>query len=114
MHGLRELALGVLVALTVIEAPRNLVAIAYRPHVVLSWTMPSGIATGFEIERALGDAEFTRLGTTRRDTTTYTDRSTLPGRAYRYRVRAVAGPARSAYSSELMVIVTPKGHAGHR
>jgi hypothetical protein len=110
MHGLLTFTLGVTVALATLDAPRNLVAIAYRPHVVLSWTPRGAGATGFEIERALGDGEFTRLGATRRDTTTYTDRSTMPGRAYRYRVRAVAGQAHSAYSDELMVTVTPKSH----
>ena len=100
--------------LTAINPPVNLVATAFRPHVVLSWTARSRVATGFEIERAFGDAEFHRIGIARRDATTYTDRSALPGRAYRYRVRAVASTVPSAYSNELTVTVTPKGHAGHQ
>ncbi|PYM12965.1 MAG: hypothetical protein DMD81_22520, partial [Candidatus Rokuibacteriota bacterium] len=99
----RSRALAASSTLVAINPPVNLVATALRPHVVLGWNTTSRVATGFEVERALGDAEFRRVATIPRQATSYSDRSARSGRAYRYRVRAMATGVPSAYSNELTV-----------
>lgn len=90
---------------SVINAPSGLSGSAGRGSVTLRWTDNSSNETGFYIERApSGSTNFTRVGTTGANATTYTN--TVSRGTYLYRVQAFNGTNVSPYSNTVSVRVT--------
>lgn len=98
-----------------LEPPAGLTVVRYKPHVVIAWTHAARLATGYEIERAIGAGAFRRIGTAGRDARTFRDRTSSPGTTYVYRVRAVGTGVVSPYKA-VIVIVEPdsRGRARSR
>jgi hypothetical protein len=82
------------------EAPALLNATPGKRTVRLSWTDNSHDETGFVIERSasLSDS-FVQIAAVGANATSYTDTAVAKKATYYYRVRAVAGTARSAYTN---------------
>ena len=91
------------------EAPTGLsAALAEGGGVALSWSAPAedaGSVTGYEVLRAVGDAEFSTLVSDTGSTdTTYTDATaTDAGETYAYTVKAIRGADRSEASGQAEV-----------
>lgn len=84
---------------TTVAAPTGFTATALSAtEVMLGWTNVATNATGIEIERAVGDGAFTLHGTVAANTTSSRVSGLLAATSYRFRVRAVAGTDRSAFS----------------
>lgn len=82
------------------SAPTNLrVDAIAEDRVDLSWEDRSENEAGFEVERAMQGEAFRLLGRTMAEATSLTDDTVVLGAAYTYRVRAVGGNKRSAYSN---------------
>jgi FtsP/CotA-like multicopper oxidase with cupredoxin domain len=93
-------------------APSNLTAVqSGGVQTVLAWTDNSGNETGFQIQRSVNGGAFTTIVTTGPNVTTYTDKSVLTGRLYRYRVAAVNVVTTSAYAASGAVSVVPTAPA---
>jgi titin len=95
-----------------VAAPTNLTATIYtNPNrVQLIWTDNATNETGFVIERSVNGGAFTtlanvgaRAGT---GSTNYMDSSVTAGNSYSYRVAALLGAAKSAYSNTVSVSLT--------
>ena len=75
------------------------------PAVDLAWADNSLDETGFVIERATDGATFSVLTTVAADSTNYVDSAVSGGITYTYRVAAVNGTVRSAYSNTASMFV---------
>ena len=93
----------------VVPAPTNLVATTqFGPQVSLTFTDNATNETGFVLERSSnGGTTFTTLATLPAKTGTgnisYIDTTTVAGRSYVYRVKAINGTVSSAYSNAVTV-----------
>jgi len=90
-----------------LEQPTDVSVVRFKPDVVLHWRHSGRGVTAFEVERAVDGGPFVRTGTVTREARTFRDRTSASGHAYLYRVRAVTLGAASAYSTEILVSVTP-------
>lgn len=84
------------------SAPANLAAVAAGSSARLSWTAPSGVVTGYIIERSANGGAFSVVAPNVQGTT-YTDSTTLPNTNYAYRVRAQDQGLYSGYSNTAQV-----------
>ena len=74
------------------------------PRVTLAWQYNSSSETGFRIERSPdGTTNWTEIGTTGANVTTYQDAGLAPWTTYYYRVRAYSSAGISPYSSPISV-----------
>ena len=75
------------------------------PQIIVDlwWNDNSDNETGFVIERKTSNSNFTIVGSTAANETTFTDQSVLDSTTYIYRVRAVSGADSSGYSNEFTV-----------
>jgi hypothetical protein len=88
------------------EAPTSLSARARKRTVELTWTDNSGDETAFLIERATSPGEgFVEIATVGANVASFVDSTVVKKTTYSYRVRAAAGPARSAYTNVASVRV---------
>ncbi|MEO0292779.1 MAG: T9SS type A sorting domain-containing protein [candidate division WOR-3 bacterium] len=91
------------------SAPTNLeinsVSVA---SVELSWQDNSNNETAFYVERSYDGANFTKIGETSSNETSYVDSSISPGSDYFYRVRAHNSAGNSA-PSNIVQVTTPSG-----
>ena len=94
-------------------APTGLTAEADDGGVDLAWDRPasdSDTVTGYAMERAQGEGDFSQLvADTGSTNTSYADATAVAGTAYRYRVAALRGTDRSQWSSEVPVTPEPPG-----
>ncbi|MBI5384940.1 MAG: right-handed parallel beta-helix repeat-containing protein [Verrucomicrobia bacterium] len=88
-----------------IHAPSNLVAVAGRNFISLSWHDSGPSEAAYEVERSTNGSAFTRLVTVPADTTNYVDANLAAGLVCRYRVRGVNIITNSDYSSEAAATV---------
>ncbi len=89
-----------------IARPLNLLVFSRSSTTVnLHWQDVASGETGFEIERALGQASFSNITTTAAGIETFEDTGLSTGTLYRYRVRTVNSSGNSAYS-EIQTVVT--------
>lgn len=89
-------------------APTSLTGTATKGHrtVVLSWIDNAADETGYIVERSLtADGGFSELTTLQANASGYTDATVVKKNTYFYRVRALRGSARSAYSNVASVQV---------
>ena len=79
----------------------------------LTWTDNSNNETGFLIERSSDGTSWTTAGTAGINVTTFTDGTTVPGKAYQYRVSSinVAATGFGSGNSSSSVIQDPDGDA---
>ncbi len=77
--------------------------------VTLRWVDPSGIETGFEVERSgtCPGVDWTLLATLDPDTTSYTDNTPQPESEYAYRVRAISDAGASEWTTEACLTTPP-------
>ncbi|CAA9222878.1 MAG: hypothetical protein AVDCRST_MAG56-538 [uncultured Cytophagales bacterium] len=94
-----------------VAAPTGLVAVpVFFDQVDLSWEDPSGLESGFLLERSRGDNQhYLPIALVGANVTTYQDTALTAGTTYYYRVKAMYPPAHSKYSAE--AVVTTPGHA---
>ncbi|MFZ2919857.1 MAG: multicopper oxidase domain-containing protein [Desulfosalsimonadaceae bacterium] len=98
-------------AVPVPAAPSNLTAtLQAGPQVQVTWRDNATNETGFVLERSVNAGAFAqivapgpRINT---GNVTYTDAAVIAGNTYTYRVKAVNGPASSAWSNTATVTVT--------
>jgi hypothetical protein len=71
-------------------------------QITLNWTDVSTAELGYSIERRpSGSGEFTVLGTTGPNATTFTDTTVVAGTAYLYRIRSFNAVTQSVYTGEI-------------
>jgi fibronectin type 3 domain-containing protein len=88
-------------------APSNLSGTATSgTQINLTWQDNSGTETSFAIERSPDGVNFTQIGTTNADATSYLDTGLSLGTSYYYRVRAANAYGYSAYATA-PVVTTP-------
>lgn len=94
-----------------LAAPAGLAAVpVFFDQVDLSWQDPSGLESGFVIERSRGDGRhYVAVASVGANVTAYEDTALTAGTTYHYRVKAVYAPAHSRYSAE--AVVSTPGHA---
>lgn len=83
-------------------APSELRAGAFPGVLTVSmdWKDNSSNESGFTIERSIDGGPFSTLTTVSSNTTAYNDADVIRGEYYTYRVCAISGTAKSAYSNE--------------
>ena len=87
-----------------VATPTDLRVTSAAPYTLsIAWTHDGDNATGYDVERAIGDGPFTSLGST---TATTFDDGTQPETTYRYRVRAVNAVGGETYTSDFAQILT--------
>ena len=88
-------------AVTYMIAPTGLTAAKVSDaSVKLDWQDNSDNETGFEVERTVaGSNDFTQIGTTGLNVSTFTDNTVVAGTFYTYRVRAMNATEESAYTN---------------
>src|SRR3989344_2867688 len=91
-------------ATVVPQTPLNLVASASSSGIMLNWAQTSRNEEGFTVDRWVSGANFTEIGKTGIDETTYTDHNLSKG-AYYYRVRAFNRIGNSGYSNTVSVTI---------
>ena len=81
-------------------APSNLSATAASStQINLAWNDNSNNESGFLIERSTDGVNFSQIGTTAGNVTSYSDSGLAPGTSYTYRVRATNSAGNSLYSA---------------
>ena len=81
-------------------APSNLLATVDGMAITLDWSDNSADETGFEIEKMLDNGRFVLLDTVGPGVKTYTNTTWIqPNTTYSYRVRAIRGDDKSAFSN---------------
>lgn len=73
----------------------------------LSWSDPTGAATGFKVERRAGNQPFNEIATLAAGETVYTDTTLTQNTRYTYRVRATNAGGASPYSTEASGLTVP-------
>jgi len=82
-----------------LTAPSNLgVSSVSASQVNLTWTDNTASETNYKIERSTDNANWTLVGTTARNSTSYSDNTVVSGNTYYYRIYANCG-IKSGYSS---------------
>jgi hypothetical protein len=82
------------------EAPSSLKAQTLGKAVELSWELHGGGTTGVEVERRQGErGGWKRMGNVAPNSTSYRDSSAASESTLSYRVRAISGEGKSAYSN---------------
>ncbi len=95
-------------AAVVIRAPSGLKAVTrFSDRVQISWSDRSSNETGFIIERSTDGVNFIHLASTKKNTSTYTDKQVLDATRYTYRVRAIRKQDSSAFSKSDSAITRP-------
>jgi hypothetical protein len=86
-----------------VPPPAEATALTARPlaykEIGLSWTDNSSDENGFLVERSTDGLTFAQIGMAPTNSTSYTDRTTLPATSYTYRIRAMNSGGKSAYSN---------------
>jgi hypothetical protein len=83
-------------------APSNLISTVDGMSISLDWDDNSSDEDGFQIEKKLVNGRFIVLDTVGSGVTTYTNSTWVePNSTYTYRVRAIRGADKSAYSNEI-------------
>jgi hypothetical protein len=89
-------------------APTGLSArAASAQQIDLSWSDRSDNEQAFAIWRREGTGDWHRVGVVLPNATRFADRGLLPGKAYRYRVRATTGNFASPWSNEVTATTLP-------
>ncbi|AGC67135.1 S-layer domain-containing protein [Thermoclostridium stercorarium subsp. stercorarium DSM 8532] len=89
---------------TFLKAPRNVKAeITSTSSVKISWEDVSSNESGYRIERKTGNGSFVRIGSTKANETTFTDRSVQNGQLYTYRVVPFNASLSGVESEEVIV-----------
>jgi hypothetical protein len=76
-----------------------LVSVSNAAELTVSWDDNSSNESGFRIERAVSDAQFSLLTTVAANVTSFKDTTTLAGRTYAYRVAAFTANETSSFSN---------------
>jgi len=78
--------------------------------ITLSWLDNSIVETGYKIERKTNDGTgfnaYSQIGTVAANTSSFTDTTTIPDRAYQYQVRAYNTIGNSAYAEDAVIHYT--------
>jgi fibronectin type 3 domain-containing protein len=91
-----------------LAAPSNLTATAISgTRVDLTWVDNASIESGFKVYRSTDNINFTLLGTTGANVTTYTNGSPQPGTTYYYRVLAYDSGGAQSPPSNTVSVTTP-------
>jgi hypothetical protein len=99
-------------------APSNLIAevlVGHQSEVQLTWQDNSDDETGFRIERAVNDGEWTLLAQVDAGAWSYLDTTATPSSpptTYHYRVQAARGSRRSAFSNVASAVMSSDAPSG--